>query len=304
MEKSTITLSKIKDMYVSMQDTKLGKLGIQYLSDESIIPSCLNGRVQFLDEMAQKNAQKKCTETESIYEDTCVLTRIWNANYFHFMCEILDKILFAESVGYNGKYMLFYFPWVKDILALAGIDDKRVIYVKKEDENKIFLIKNAFEIEGFTLGSKKGLPYLNKFATMMISKYGNNPCYPKKIYIKRVGKRKLLGADERLKEFDFSIVIPEEITIEEEVKYFANAEVVFMPHGAALANVVFLREKMCLIEAFPYNWVNLVSMPIIESKDIKYHMLVEDGMGISNKSGQKDDFKINDSLLKNVLKNI
>ena len=242
----------------------------------------------------------------TIYDDdeVCVLTRIWSDNYFHFMTEILDKILIMESANYTGKYMLFLSSWAKEIVGLIGINPNRIIWIRKDEDEKILLIRRALVIEGFGVWLKKGIQTLNKYGQEMNKLYGNIQGYPEKIYLKRVGKRKLLNAEDLLIKYGFFTVVPEKISLEEEIKYFANAQTVVIPHGAAMANVIFLRDRMNVIEIFPRNWVNLASLPIIESKNINYHMLVESGLGNSSKNGQTEDYSIDVNLLKLTLNNI
>jgi len=56
-----------------------------------------------------------------------------------------------------------------------------------------------------------------------------------------------------LKKLDFHTVYPEELSVQEQISLFKNADIIISPHGASLANIIFC-EKVALIEIFNQNY--------------------------------------------------
>jgi capsular polysaccharide biosynthesis protein len=95
----------------------------------------------------------------------------------------------------------------------------------------------------------------------------------KRVYISREGhpRRTLLSErrlEERLQRFGFSIVAPEEHTIDEQIDIFQNAELVVGCAGAAFANVLYCRRDTTVVEITPSRMV----VPITTSGRWVYHL--------------------------------
>ena len=55
-----------------------------------------------------------------------------------------------------------------------------------------------------------------------------------------------------LKQYNFSFVVMEELSILEQIKLFVNASIIISPHGSALAYSIFSNKKTHIIEILPY----------------------------------------------------
>ncbi len=298
----------LDDVYVHVKARFLGGCGITYKADGTLLKGWCNGRQQFYNKVLAGEYSNVIQLTspplpDKIYEDEtiCILARMWGHNYTHFTLEIMDKLLFAESIGFRGRYMLFHSSFAEEFLRLFGIDEKRILWISAEDDDKILFVKHALEIEGFTLGSDKGLPTLENYVKDMKPLCTSIQTYPARLYVKRIGRRKLLGIDDILASFGFETMIPEEHTVAEEAEYFRHADVVFLPHGAAMANTIFMRKGTAIIETFPANWTNLMTIHVAHYKAINYRMLVESCLGNNQKNPQVDDYTISRLLVQHTL---
>jgi len=82
----------------------------------------------------------------------------------------------------------------------------------------------------------------------------------RKIYVSRSGARfrRVLNEDEvirRLEGEGFEAVLPEKLTVHEQARLFASADVVVAPHGAGCTNVVFCRPGTAFVEIFAPRYV-------------------------------------------------
>lgn len=277
-----ITASFIKDLYVKFNDDgqrSRQTVGLTFIDDKTIISDCFNGKHRF-NKFAYTNLFFATIYDLVIKEQTCVLTRYCSDwNYAHFYVEVCDKILIAEELGYKGKYLLFYNRDAEILLKYLRIDLSRVIWVKTSDFGKTFLVKNAFEIDGFGFkdhldyGLKRLIPFSMNLSKTLAQ--NDKKIYPKRIYIKRCNSRKLLNVDNILVKYGFTTIVPEELSLEEEIKIFYNADIVLCPHGAALTNVLFMKDRATLIETCPHDFQVIEHRPYIFQKKLKYFVLVE-----------------------------
>jgi capsular polysaccharide biosynthesis protein len=76
----------------------------------------------------------------------------------------------------------------------------------------------------------------------------------------------------------FTRVDPGALTVQEQIDWFAAADVVVAPHGAALSNLVFCKPGVRILELFAPNYVNHCYWTIASAlPDATYHYLVADG---------------------------
>jgi hypothetical protein len=70
-----------------------------------------------------------------------------------------------------------------------------------------------------------------------------------------------------------TVFYPEEHTIEETAKVFQSAKVLIAPHGAGLANTLFMQDNTHVIEVFPPEWTDSTFVRYIKalSSNIQHH---------------------------------
>ena len=66
----------------------------------------------------------------------------------------------------------------------------------------------------------------------------------------------------------------ETLTVDEQIRHFAEAEFVIAPHGAGLANLLFCQPSTVLVELMPSHYVNWAMRRIAAVRGIRYGCLV------------------------------
>lgn len=242
---------------------------------------------------------------EKIEKEMCVLFRRGTHNYWHFTFECFDRIVMMEKAGYTGMYMIIDTSFSRALIKLLDVDEQRVIFANKSMDGRIYNCKNMICLESFVYSEGKTFNVLCEWAKQFSGKIRAEKVgkYPIKLYVKRIGSRKLIGADEMLEKYGFETMIPEEHSVEEQIEYFACADVVFSAHGANSTNLLYMKPGTTLIESFGKNYCNLSNIYVADYMGLKYRMLSV--THTSRDIGKEtDDYSIAPPLLENTLKQI
>lgn len=234
-------------------------------------------------------------------EELCVLDRSYSHNYWHFIFEVLEKMLRMEKKGFKGKYLIPGSEYSRQFVALMGLESDRIIYADESTDCRTYLIKRFYCFNGYKGKEQFVADYLTEWADKLAVHLCRDTIkkYPSKLYIKRIHSRRLNDdAEKKLEKEGFSFVVAEEISVEEQIKCFHMADVIFVPHGACTANSVFMQNGKKLIESFGGKYVNPCCLNIINKKGIKYSMLVEN---VETDGHNSDDYYIDEELLSTVL---
>ncbi|MCX2818624.1 glycosyltransferase family 61 protein [Haladaptatus sp. F3-133] len=133
----------------------------------------------------------------------------------------------------------------------------------------------------------------------------------RRVFVSRQGqeRRKIINFDEvsdTVRNFGFEIFRPEELTTEDQIRLFDQAEVVLGPTGSAFANVIFA-DSATIIPILPRGWpldTRLLPWHIIASEqDLEYDYLIGDSLDDKN-NNKNSDIYINTSELMTVLQDI
>jgi hypothetical protein len=142
-------------------------------------------------------------------------------------------------------------------LLKAGISESQVLNYPCRGTNSFICVKeNPNQFGGKHFSDINTLTFIRRvFADCMVS----DENYPKRIFVRRgnVSYRKVLNEDALvtyLKEHDFSIVTMDGMTVCEQSKLFYNADLIVAPHGSALTNLIFSKERTRVLELFPYKY--------------------------------------------------
>lgn len=236
----------------------------------------------------------------------CILTKMYSGNYWHFTYNSLDIVWLLEKAGYKGKYVVPNRKFCSEILGMLDVPPERIITVSAFEHNKIFAFEEVFYVV-YTVPDDKekinGSPVLVEAAEYIKKKLPVDPSLPKKIYIKRIGKRKLLGADDILAEYGFTTIVPEHYSVWEQMKLFFNADIVFCVHGANSTNCLYMRKDTVFIEAFSSYWINRYNLYTIAVAGVRYFPISPLETVWVNKDGLSKDFEIPEVLLRMTIQN-
>ena len=216
-----------------------------------------------------------------IYVDKAVDFALkWMDNYWHFTMTALDKIsLFLEN-GYDGKFIVFDKPYLRELLKLYGIPNDRLIFVKSDEVYKV----NELHILDDGMSTTVHRDIIQRIRARILKNidFCDADKYPKRLYIRRLKPYKRLVKNEAevidyLKQFGFETIFPDDYSVEEQIKYFYAADIIVAPHGGCSTNALFMRSDTSFIELFGFNYVCPFMLDIIKDNKMYYNMVVERG---------------------------
>jgi capsular polysaccharide biosynthesis protein len=212
-----------------------------------------------------------------IYAQVCPLIGIGAINFFHWMVEQLPRALFAEQMGYTGRYVVpVSGAFVGDSLALIGITADRLIAY---DGKHPFGAEEMLFIEPFS--REFVVPYAALYQALserIISTIKNQPLapetdLPKRIYISRSKERvvrnelELLPLLQRFGIYPFNF---DHLTLPQQIRLTSQAELVMGPHGAGLTHALFMPHNSTIIEMFSPNFVNHCFLGLARLRGVRY----------------------------------
>lgn len=183
------------------------------------------------------------------------------ANYAHWITEILPAVAaFCKNPEYKGIPIIINHGLHKNILhSLDLIVGSRGIIFLRQNE-KIY-VKNLYvvSVAGFaSFESRKiNIPLsssglynyeaLNYVRKILKRKVVSNKKWPKKIFLKRnLGYRNLTNSKEievLLKKQGFEIYDFQNLSLEDQIGLFSNADIIIGSTGAHFANIIFCNKK-------------------------------------------------------------
>jgi len=187
-------------------------------------------------------------------------------NYFHWLFDILPKIIITQSVISLNKIDYFYMPdlqeFQKRTLSLLGIKNYKIINSKKYkhiEATKIFVPDHPWYYKGTIFKEVYSIPgWIIKWLRKSFIKVKKKNIKSLKIFIDRSESEyshcKLINNNDikkLLSKRGFKILQTGKLDFLSQVKLFHNAEFVIGPHGAAFSNLVFCRPKTKVIEIKP-----------------------------------------------------
>ncbi|GIP39132.1 hypothetical protein J31TS4_24120 [Paenibacillus sp. J31TS4] len=195
-----------------------------------------------------------------------VLSYFSSGNYFHWMLDVLPRL---GLLSYSGRAIDGYIicgdgapAFQNETLSLMGVPLNQVIYT----HNRFHLQARRLVVPSLTSRftwtdnhyplpiayAKWAVEFLRQafLENRAPSKRGN-----KRLYISRAhaAQRRLINEEEivrLLASYGFTTITPEYMTVDEQIRLFANAEAIVAPHGAALANLAFCMPGTKVFELF------------------------------------------------------
>lgn len=316
MKNGLITINILHDMFVFSNEEWSGNYKFSYLFTDS-------GRVLWETDRYLALSSSPAEDIFLPYEtvDTCkvMLEKAMSflqlgadSNYGHFVFSCMGKICEMEKDGFDGTYLLydskFAREWIDIICEVYDIKPERFFWINRDMEEKCFFIKtlycmrnivdssalNAFLLAGFAEDMLKYFETLN-------SQTGESE-YPAKLYLKRSGRRKLVGCEEMLENYGFVTIEPERLSVMQQIMMLNHADVVVAAHGAAVTNCLFMRKGTFLIETFGAGFVDSFFLEMVRRREINFRMLVAQKEYASYEL--EEDYTIHPTLLEITLKEV
>ncbi len=230
-----------------------------------------------------------------------------NFNYWHWIFDVLPRIGIIEKKDLLKQIDYFLFPdtkkkFQKESLDLLKIKNSkrlsslshRHIYAKK-----IFTVDHPYVITNNATTDIQNIPLwiIKWLQSKFILKNQIKKDLPKKIYINRkdsvyesLNIRKIINENEVvefLEKNGFVSVILSDLSFEDQIKLFMNADFVTGLHGAGYANIVFCSPNTKILELKPYSSgdviKNLSKNSSLSYRDISIKPSINN---LQNQSGQ------------------
>jgi hypothetical protein len=231
------------------------------------------------------NIEKIPFKKKNVFSEAILLSLPWYHNFFHWMIEILPRLLLYD-LAKDLHHLKLIAPmsspkFIRESLNLAGYEDK-VSFV----ENGVYRFEKLHILSRLAKTSDispLAIEWLNR--KIMPS---NLDTSKKRIYVSRSDAKIRYVTNESeiqniLSDFGFEIITMSQYTLAEQIKIFAQAEVVIGSHGAAFAHTAFMAPKTTFIEFFELGHFNHCFYRMACLKRLKYGFLIgrKNGFGFS-----------------------
>jgi hypothetical protein len=213
-------------------------------------------------------------------EPVAVLASRGDANYYHFLLDVLPKLALLAEAGVDTAGLLYAplaLPFQRELLVACGVDLDRVI-----DSARVPHLR-AREL------AAAGLPDAHLRTPPWVVRFLRERLLPAdvpatgRLYVTRGSRRhnrivrneqELLAA---LAPLGFTAVDPGALPLAEQIRLFAGAEAIVAPHGAALANLAFARPGTRVVELFPPDFVQGCYWKLADAVGLDYRYVVGAG---------------------------
>ena len=220
-----------------------------------------------------------------------VLARWAGLKYFHWLGEVFSACYLLSLAGIDldeVDYFLVNAPFPKyqlEMLQILGISPDKILdsdtypYIQAEE----LIIPYYGNVDGWF--PKLAVDFLRNLflsqETIKTSSSGSisSENLPKKVYLSRdqVSYRKVINELEVrdfLATIGFVTIIPESLSMMEQVSLFSQVEVIISPHGAGLTNAMFCAAGTKIIELFNPDYVYGCFWAIASQVDLDYYYLI------------------------------
>ncbi len=231
----------------------------------------------------------------------CLLTKIFGNNYWHFTFQNLCDVMFLEKAGFTGIYIIPNAPYDREMMLMMGIAPERVVSIDRLSYHKVYVFDEIYGVQFDHKDTSAEASVVAEVSRIVKSRLKRDPSYPKYIFVKRIGVRKLLNGDALAEKLGFVTVIPEELSVREQMEYFYNADIVLCPHGANSTNCVYMHEGSVFIEVFSDRWYMDINAKVCLKNHVHHLKAVGKAEGIT-KLGMHDDYTIPENRILPVLK--
>ncbi len=230
----------------------------------------------------------------------CILAKQFSGNYSHFLFEAMDVIMLLEEAGFTGKYVIADSKSNEELIHLFQIDPKRILRLSDFEKNRTYRFETVCYAGLAENHRRFSAPVLKKVFSKIEPGLTFDPehkKYPARLFVKRIGSRKLLNADEFVNHYSLNTIIPDHMPLREQMNYFYNAELILSPHGANSANSLFMREGSVLVETFGRTWAKYSYIDVLREKHVHYLSVIEGPIMEEFVKGKFLDYRINEPNL-------
>jgi len=223
-------------------------------------------------------------------------TRGTATNYYHFLYDSIARLGVFENTGPDVPIDAYVVPqatrYQRQLLQLAGIDGTLI-----QPRRGLTVIADRLLVPSNPNWALQAPPASVAWLRSRLLPPAGRDESAHRLYLTRgetPNTRRYCEENELWPELErrgFVRVDAGQLSVQQQINLFADAEVIVAPHGAALTNVTFSPPEVRVLEMFASNYVHLGLWSICEALGASYHYLVADGPSGSN-SGVHDDVSI------------
>ena len=234
--------------------------------------------------------------------DYCAISRNWGKNYWHCTYQLLDQIAVMEESGFGGMYLMPRASYTEELVALAGIDVRRIVWLDDFNPDTLYSFERVFIVAEKAYNYERSAQVLLKIAKLIKENAkqleDRTREFPSRLFVRRILNRRLLGVDDLLDAYGFQAIVPEELTVAEQVQYFSHADIVLSPHGANSTNSLYMRPGSAFIETFGRGWAYLGCVETLRLNGVHYFPVVQTPIPGDGVGSYSSDYWVNKSILK------
>lgn len=236
-------------------------------------------------------------------------------NYGHWINENLPQLqaikYYIEETGNNPILLINPDPpsWLIDLLKLMGFAEEdwmewKYIYAEVD---KLIVPKlnyiHSFEAHPNPIGKKWARKTILENKDTV-----DKSTYPSRIFMSRQGsqRRKIENFEEVkeiLNQYGFEFYRPENLTTEEEINVFSQADVILGVAGSNIAGIIY-SSNATLIEILPYDQYMPVYYTLANELDLEYMYIMGEDVTKESENDQHKNIVVDIDELKQNLQNI
>ena len=278
-------------VYIFNEDGKV--LNDQWVTNEGYDPS--------LPLMYPFRLKDPVPEKIRVQGSYCLLTKEYSCNYWHFTFQCLIEAYLLEKAGFTGKYIINDKDYNRDIMIMMGISPDRIMTTGSFSVHKIYVFEELFGAQIDIADAGSNARVLAELSSVIRSRLMPDASYPKRIYVKRIGARKLINGDELAERSGFTVFVPDDHSVKEQLNYFYNADIVMCPHGANSTNCLYMRPGSVFIEIFSDRWLRDLNSDVCRENHINHLKAVGKAV-CAGQSGMFDDYSISEDRICDLIK--
>lgn len=198
-------------------------------------------------------------------------------NFYHFITEDVLNCFIIKQEKKNLN------------IILAGKKDWRFKILSEllnENLSYVDVIENTNETNGYFLNKTQFDSYINESSIKLLrgylsdyaEKYRNEDCQYKIYISRRFAPSRRPHYEEKVEKYleskGFVVLNLEKLTFEEQMHYLANSNILIAPHGAGLTNMLFMKEKIKIIEIFEENYINFCFTSMTNTLNYDYNFFI------------------------------
>lgn len=208
--------------------------------------------------------------------DYCVLVKLWSVNYGHFTFENMDCVQLLEEAGFTGTYIVSDKPYIKEAMHIYGIQDDRVLTTADLVPGMAYSFERLYYPKLLRNNKRLAANVHQRLSDHMKDKLVlDRGKYPSRLFVERIGTRKLLNSQRFIDKYGLTKIVPEELSVWEQMSFFYNADIILCPHGANTTNSLYMRRGSVLVETFSNCFIDYFYCETLHKLGIYYLPVVE-----------------------------